>query len=574
MKRRCIIAVLRMLTSARFTVLILFCAFVSACGPGQGGAPTDGTSGPDLTVALFAPDHLIEVDVEIDESEWSTLCLDGRTAPDVFSGCAGGFEYENFRVTVTVDGKRYRDVAMRKKGFLGSLSSVRPSLKLNFGTFVEGRTHAGMKRMTLNNNRQDPSNAHQCMAYELFRKAGVVASRCNFAHVVVNGVDLGIYTHVESVKKPMLRRHFADDEGNLYEGQGSDFTVFGIDQMELKTNEAENDRRDLAEVVRALEADDENLLEALDEVLDLDGFLNFWSMEVITSHWDGYSGNRNNYLVYHDPTSGQFSFAPWGTDGSFQRIQLFNPANTNVAVLAEGAIANRLYGHPEGRALFVSRLRELFDRLWNEEELIAETDRIGLLTNAPVAAIESQRNFIREQSIRLRAELEREAADLPDWIRGSIGLGALECRAEARTRITGEFTAIWGGAPGSGSGSEFEMVLNGEPLAPEVQLVLAGESLQGTGYDVILLSPWEDGRLLAVVVAFPEELFAEGVLAMHGLETGVLVALVNPARPDQVEVIGFGGEGTITLEAISTTDGEVIRGSFESDFIQIGGFDS
>jgi hypothetical protein len=563
-----------MLASSRFAVLILFGAFVSACGPGQGGAPTDGTSGLDLSVALFAPDHLIEVDVEIDESEWSTLCLDGRTATDVFSGCAEGFEYENFRATVTVDGERYRDVAIHKKGFLGSLSVVRPSLKLNFGTFVEGRTHAGMKRMTLNNNRQDPSNTHQCMAYELFRKAGVVASRCNFAHVVVNGVDLGIYTHVESVKKPMLRRHFADDDGNLYEGQGSDFTVFGIDQMELKTNEAENDRRDLTEVVRALEADDENLLEALDEVLDVDGFLNFWSMEVITGHWDGYAGNRNNYLAYHDPTSGQFSFVPWGTDGSFQRIQIFNAANTNVAVLAESAIANRLYEHPEGRALYLSRLRELFDRLWDEEELIAETDRIGLLTNAAAAAIETQRNFIREQGIQLRAELDREAADFPEWIRGSIGLGAPECRAEARTHITGEFTASWGGAPGPGSGSEFEMVLNGEPLAPKVQLILAGDALQGAGYQVTFLSPWKNGRLLAVVLSFPEELFAEGVIAMHGLETGVLVALVNPAQPDQIELIGFGGKGTITLDAISTTDGEVIRGSFESDFIQIAGFDS
>lgn len=560
--------------SIRLVVALLVSALISACGPGQGGAPTGDTTGPDLSVALFAPDHLIEVEIEIDSSEWSTLCLDGRTATDVFSGCANDFEYENFRATVTVDGQRYRNVAIRKKGFLGSLSSLRPSLKLNFGKFVEGRTHAGMKRMTLNNNRQDPSNTHQCMAYEIFREAGVKASRCNFAHVVVNGLDLGIYTHVESVKKPMLRRHFADDEGNLYEGQGSDFTTSGVGAMQLKTNEVENDRRDLDTVVAALEVDDANLLEALGEVVDIDNFLNFWATEVLISHWDGYSGNRNNYLVYHDPTSDRFYFLPWGTDGSFERIQLFNAANVNVAVLAEGAIANRLYAHPEGRELYLSRLRELFNRLWDVDKLIAETDRIGRLTNAPEAALESQRRFIREQSAALSAELDRADAEFPEWIESFFGIDVPECRAENVTRITGEFTATWGGAPGPGSNSSFEVVLNGEDMSFQAQLTIAGDILAGgAGYQVTLLAPAADGRFLAASLQFPAPLFAEGVLEMHGLETSIVIVLVDPLRPDRIEIVGFGGVGTITLEAASTVDGELITGFFESDFIQIGGFD-
>jgi spore coat protein CotH len=126
-----------------------------------------------------------------------------------------------------------------------------------------------MKRMTLNNNRQDPSNTHQCMAYGLFQAAGSIAPRCNFAHVVVNGEYLGIYTHVESVKKPMLRRHFESDEGNLYEGQVSDFTEFRVGRMELKTNEEENDRADLAVLVEVLQSADADLISGLRPVVDL-----------------------------------------------------------------------------------------------------------------------------------------------------------------------------------------------------------------------------------------------------------------------------------------------------------------
>ena len=74
----------------------------------------------------------------------------------------------------------------------------------------------GTRRFTLNNAKQDPSLIRQCLGFALFAQAGVPAPRCNFAHVTVNGHDLGIYANVEEVRKPMLARHFADDDGNLY----------------------------------------------------------------------------------------------------------------------------------------------------------------------------------------------------------------------------------------------------------------------------------------------------------------------------------------------------------------------
>ena len=165
---------------------------------------------------LFDPEHLIEVNIELSDEDWQRIRYEGRSFVGTFTGCERTYDYTYVTGEVTVDGQRYDEVAVRKKGFLGSLSTERPSLKLNFGRIIEGQRHAEMKRMTLNNNKQDPSNSHQCMAYELFRKAGVIAPRCNFAHVTVNGEDLGIYTHVESIKKPFLSRHFEDVDGNLY----------------------------------------------------------------------------------------------------------------------------------------------------------------------------------------------------------------------------------------------------------------------------------------------------------------------------------------------------------------------
>jgi hypothetical protein len=518
----------------------------------------------------FDAQHLIEVSIELQPEEWDTLRHEGRNAPDVMSGCAFEYDYTYFNATVTVDGKRYKNVAIRKKGFLGSLSKSRPSLKVNFGKFVEGGTHAGMKRMTLNNNLQDPSNTHQCMAYAMFAEAGVVAPRCNFAKVSVNGEELGIYTHVESVKKPMLQRHFEDDDGNLYEGQSGDFVSNRLERMELKTNETENDRSDLDAVAAALLADDDAVLDALGEVVDLDNFLSFWAMEVLTAHWDSYSGGRNNYLTYHDPTTDRFFFIPWGTDGAFSNLRVFSGDNRNVAVLAEGELANRLYGLPEGRAMYFDRLEELFNQLWDEEALLAEVDRIEALLGTDAAVLQGQRDFITSHSTELQAALDdRENAG--DWNRTSSA-EELECRSELVTPVSGAFSTEWTEVimPMPGGDQSLDLTLNGEPWQPSALMSGAGTNSQDpTSASILLVSFAEAGLLRGLVLRIPRADFSPGIHAMHGMETNAMFIELDTTSPSTPpRILGFAGNGSITLEQGSTEVGAPVVGHFEGEFIQ------
>ncbi|HAE55356.1 MAG TPA: hypothetical protein DCG25_10325, partial [Acidimicrobiaceae bacterium] len=506
----------------------------------------------------FDANHVIEVNVELSPEQWDTLRHEGRNAPDALSGCAREYAYTYFDATVTVDGETYTDVAIRKKGFLGSLSAMRPSLKINFGKFVEGRTHAGMKRMTLNNNFQDASNARQCMTYDLFAKAGVVAPRCNFAKVTVNGEELGIYTHVESIKKPMLSRHFEDNDGNLYEGQGGDFTASRLEIMQLKTNETENDRSDLEAVANALQADDDELLDALGQVIDVDNFLSFWAMEVLTGHWDSYSGGRNNYLTYHDPTTDRFFFIPWGADGSFSNARIFSGENRNPAVLAEGEIANRLYEVPETRALYFERLDTLFSELWDEEELLAESERIEALTGATSSVMRSQRNFITSQTTELRAALDdRENAG--EWIRSASADEALKCRPELVTPISGSFSTQWSNAlmPKPGGDQALDITINGETWQPSSLMSGAGsESGAPDSANILLVSMEAGQKLTGIVLKMPKQNLRVGEHPMHGLETGALFIELNTSSPSQApRVLGFAGKGRITLEQASTEVG-------------------
>ena len=152
--------------------------------------------------------------------------------------------------------------------------------------------------MTLNNNRQDPSNVLQCLAYQVFADAGVATPMCGLAQLAVNGEDMGVYTTLETYDRDFLARHFPSAAGKLYEGQLSDFRMNWVETFENKLQDTFDDRYELYEIARALRADDEDLLDLLEPLIDIDAYLSFWAAESLLGHWDGYNGNQNNFFIY------------------------------------------------------------------------------------------------------------------------------------------------------------------------------------------------------------------------------------------------------------------------------------
>ena len=277
--------------------------------PAPTTAPTpEGPEEVDLSDAYFSMDRVLEVSIEIAAEDWDTLRHQTRTFEDLMAeieeyNLSRPFAdiYTWFSATVTIDGETHTEVGVRKKGFLGSQSDTKPSLKLRYDKYVDGQSLGGvMERMTLNNSVQDPSMVNTCLAYQVFAAAGPPSPRCNFATVAVNGKNLGLYVHVEELKKPFLARHFDSAEGNLYEGTVSDFIPSHRGTFEKKTNEDEGDWSDVNAVMAALQNPSDAGLVALSEIVDLDRFLSFWATEVLVGHWDGYTGDRNNYHFYRE----------------------------------------------------------------------------------------------------------------------------------------------------------------------------------------------------------------------------------------------------------------------------------
>lgn len=332
---------------------------------------------------LFNSDRLVRIEITIAEADWDALRSQSRSLAAALSkGEMAETPYTYFRGDVSIDGVKISSVGIRKKGFLGSQDEVRPSLKVKFSEFEKNGQIGGLDRLTLNNNKQDATLAYQFLGYRLYREAGLPAPRCGLAEVIVNGNSLGVYSNVESVKKPFLKNEFGDDSGNLYEGTyPADFYPDRVNRFEAKTNEKKNDRTKLQDIARLLEKPGDDLAEQVATHVDMEQFHKFWALESLIGFWDGYCANQNNYFVYVNPTDSRIHFIPWGLDSAFSESILtpFNPGPASVK--ARGLLAFQLYQDSTIRMRHVETVRSLLDTVWNEQKLIAGIDRVTEMTN-------------------------------------------------------------------------------------------------------------------------------------------------------------------------------------------------
>lgn len=258
--------------------------------------------------------------------------------------------------TLTAAGARtetkFTDVGIKLKGAAGSFRGLddRPALTVNMDKFHDGQSFHGLDKFHLNNSVQDGSLVNELVSGHLFRQAGVPAARATHARVWLNKRDLGIYVLKEGFDPTFLRNWFDKPTGNLYDGG----FCREIDQaLEKDCGKGPDDHSDLKALRAACAvADAAKRQPELEKVLDVDQFLSFAAMEMLTCHWDGYCRNRNNYRLYFNPANGKAVFFPHGMD------QMFGDTNFPLFDVA-GTVGAAVVQVPEFRRRFRKRLGEL-----------------------------------------------------------------------------------------------------------------------------------------------------------------------------------------------------------------------
>ena len=370
---------------------------------------------------LFAPDRVVEIRLELEKADWDNIRRQRRDFGSFFSGAPNEKPYTYVKANLWIDGIKIESIGLRKKGLFGSSDERRPSIKIKFDEYLDQDPVKGISRLTLNNNKQDATQMSQYLTYKLFREAGVHAPRASFAHVTVNDRDLGIYTHVESIRKPFLTHSFGIKTGALYEGTLTDFYPKTVEKIEVKSNDKKGVRVVPTRLANMLGNEGDLTLAELEQVIDVENFMRYWALEGAVQFWDGYASNQNNYYFYVNPQNGLGYFIPWGADASFNRRNMFGSRGGNKAIYAQSMLTNRLYaldGIPER---YRQTMLGLLDQVWIEEDLLADIDRVEelitphLSTSQQNAArsIKGLRDFISTRREELEGELDAWPANVP-----------------------------------------------------------------------------------------------------------------------------------------------------------------
>jgi spore coat protein CotH len=275
---------------------------------------------------LFNPDVLQRVEIWLNESDWSKLK-------------AAFQENTYYPADVTWNGQTVANVGIRSRG-LGSRSSTKPGLRVDFDRYSTDQTFLGLKSLVLDNLIQDHTGIKETVAMRFFTRMGIPALRETHTRLYINGRYAGLYGLVESVDKTMMGRVFGSigdnvqNDGFLFEYnyvvgspwrfqyEGSDLAAYKA-RFDIKTNDSKSDSTiwgPIEEFVRLVNNTDSALFEqTLGSRIDLPAFTRYIAVQNFVAQNDGFNGydGMNNFYMYRLEDSTKHVFIAWDEDNAF-----------------------------------------------------------------------------------------------------------------------------------------------------------------------------------------------------------------------------------------------------------------
>lgn len=274
------------------------------------------------STALYQDDRIASIFIELPQDSFE-LILD-QQINDRYLRARFIFFDGTYRDTVEQVGFRLRGNT--------SLSADKKSFKISFNEFVSNREYQGVRKLNLRGQANDPTLIREKLYYEIWKNAGMPERRAAFVRLYVNGAYRGLYTNIEEIDKQWLNRIYDDNDGNLYKClYPADLVWQGPDQQTYKnilhaaderayrlvTNEAADDYTRFVALIEAINQPvSATYADNLRSILNVDGVIKAYAIDIATGNWDNYFYLQNNYYLYDNPVSGRFEWIAYDTDNT------------------------------------------------------------------------------------------------------------------------------------------------------------------------------------------------------------------------------------------------------------------
>jgi spore coat protein CotH len=332
---------------------------------------------------LFNPETLQRIELWLHEQDWAKLK-------------AAFQENTYYPADMTWNGTTVYNVGIRSRG-LGSRSSTKPGLRVDFDRYNSGQQFLGLKSLVLDNLTQDKTGVKETATMRFYTRLGIPAPRETHTRLYINGRYAGLYGLVESVDKTMMGRVFGsigDDvqnDGYLFEYnyvlgspwrftyEGSALTPYKT-RFDIKTNESHAESTiwgPIEELVRMVnDTSSTGLEQAIAGRLDLSATVRYLSAQNFVADFDGFNGydGMNNFYIYRREKSAQHVLIAWDEDNAF--LQADYPLLMRID---ENVLTNKLLSISSYRAQYFSVLLESADAAagWLRQEMQRQLEMIG-----------------------------------------------------------------------------------------------------------------------------------------------------------------------------------------------------
>lgn len=265
-----------------------------------------------------------------------------------------------------------------------SRHAKKKSFKISVNEYISGREFYTVDKLNLNGEHNDPSIIRAKLSFDLFRSAGIKASRASHTEVYINGVYYGLYISVEHIDDEFLKKKFRDDSGNLWKClYGADLVYLGQNQQtyknlnnngtpayELTTNEETGDFSQLVRLISNLTNTSWTVFpDSIEKLMDIKTVLQYMAINTLIGGWDDYWSLMNNYYLYYEPASDKFTFIPYdydntfGVDWSGHNWRTANPYNKPKVVGGARPLVEKILAIPQYRNLYSHFLHFYKDNL-------------------------------------------------------------------------------------------------------------------------------------------------------------------------------------------------------------------
>ncbi|MCF7765398.1 MAG: CotH kinase family protein [Verrucomicrobia bacterium] len=274
----------------------------------------------------------------------------------------------------------------------------------------------GMTKINLIFEQSERFVPAEYLAYKLYRMAGNAAELSELIRIQMDDALLGYHLLVEQPNRAFLRRNDLNDEGDLYKLLHYERGAVRQHEKKTRIHTGHQDLLDLLDALNSTRGDRQ--WEIIRQHFDVDQVVNYFAVNMVLSHWDGFF---NNYFTYHDTRgSGKWLMFPWDQDKTwgyhdglpdgkvFYEMPITYGMNEDRPPASLFAIARLLSdspgyhiwwrepGHFSGpllsnsrfRERFLARTKEILETIYTEEVFYPIIDQLG--------------NLLREE-VRIRA---------------------------------------------------------------------------------------------------------------------------------------------------------------------------